>query len=274
LVPDVPLDPDTLDWGAALRTELNWLMEQTIIIGLTETDIQQIELNAEVGYENSQAITLNLKDTWQTHYIEEIILVYGDGGIGNDELPKTVPIRTPIKRPVEELPYISIAVVITVIFLVILAVFSYTRLKRRSILDNLNRKNIFEYIKENPGVHFKKLLRELDFQPGAMSYHLNVLEKGEYIKSIQDGNLRRFYLYGTKSDFKIALTTIQLRILSIVDERPGISQVKISKTIGKNRMLVNYHIKILKEAGILSLEKSGRESLCFTTNIAASYLAG
>jgi predicted transcriptional regulator len=107
-----------------------------------------------------------------------------------------------------------------------------------------------------------------------MSYHLNVLEKGEFIKSIQDGNYRRFYLFGTKSDLKIALTTIQLRILSIVNERPGISQVKISESIGKNRMLVNYHIKILIDAGVLALEKSGRESHCFTTETTALYLPG
>ena len=181
-----------------------------------------------------------------------------------------IPSRHP--TPTDEMPYSVILAVIIVLFA--LGTFSYSRLKRRSLLDNLNRKNIFEHIKSNPGIHFKKLLRELNFQPGAMSYHLNVLEKGEFIKSIQDGNYRRFYLYGAKSDLRIVLTTVQLRILSVVDERPGISQSKISRTIGSNRMLVNYHIKILMDAGILSLEKSGRESQCYTTNAAAYYLTG
>ena len=144
----------------------------------------------------------------------------------------------------------------------------------RSVLDNLNRKNIFEHVKANPGVHFNQLLRDLEMQPGALSYHLNVLEKKEYVKSIQDGNYRRFFLYGTSTDFKIALTSIQLRILSIVNERPGISQSKISESIGKNRMLINYHVKILRDAGIISVEKSGRESLCFTTSSAMIYLPG
>ncbi|MCK5561555.1 MAG: winged helix-turn-helix transcriptional regulator, partial [Thermoplasmata archaeon] len=184
--------------------------------------------------------------------------------------------KFPIGRKVDspnQFLYIILATTCVVV-LIALGGFSYTRLKRRAILDNLNRKNIFEYIKANHGVHFKAILRELNFKPGAMSYHLNVLEKGEYIKSIQDGNYRRFYLFGTKSDLKIALTTIQLRILSIVNERPGISQVKISETIGKNRMLVNYHVKILIDAGVLALEKSGRESHCFTTETTALYLPG
>ena len=79
-------------------------------------------------------------------------------------------------------------------------------------------------------------------------------------------------MFGTKSDLKIALTSIQLRILSVVDERPGISQSSISKTIGKNRMLVNYHIKILSDAGIVLIEKSGRESACYTGSNAENYL--
>jgi predicted transcriptional regulator len=72
---------------------------------------------------------------------------------------------------------------------------------------------------------------------------------------------------------RIRLTAIQLAILGIVDQSPGISQSNISKNLGRNRMIVNYHIKILRDANMLSLEKVGRESMCYTTEIAKLSIA-
>ncbi len=281
LIPAVNIDPETFEWGSALRAELAWLQDLSIINGLTPEDLDQIVMMAKHGQEDflSMALYDNKNTTWIQYLMPDDILTLDDTfgelpfHISIDDIPPKTPGEYPYEgkpAPDEETHYS--AIVAAIIVLVMLGTFSYSRLKRRSILDNLNRKNIFEHVKANPGVHFKKLLRELGFQPGALSYHLNVLEKEEFIKSIQDSNYRRFYLYGTKSDFKIILTTIQLRILSVVNERPGITQSKISRAIGKNRMLVHYHIKILVDAGIISLEKSGRESLCFTTDNASPYL--
>ncbi len=261
----VSLDPKKLNWSAAMSTELKWLINQSIITGLTELEIQQITRlvydGSRVIYENGTWVTAPRgKDTFDVKMPFNL-----------EDFPDDVPGR---KRRIPKEGVPIIVIMGAVVALIACGTFSYTRLKRRSILDNLNRKNIFEHIKANSGIHFKKLLRELNFKPGALSYHLNILEKGEYIKSIQHGNMRKFYLYGTKSDLKLVLTTIQLRILSVVDERPGISQSNISKTIGKTRMLVNYHIKIFADANILSIEKSGRESLCYTTSSATPYLPG
>lgn len=273
LVPGVPIDPETLDWGTAIKTELRWLINQSVITGLTDNDLQQIETTARTQDTGSYNLIYYSNGIWFPYLLLGGGSTFGDGPfqLYPADLPDELPRRFPEKAS-DEFPYSTFGIIGAIIALVVIVTFSYTRLKRRSILDNLNRKNIFEHIKANPGIHFKQLLRDLNFQPGAMSYHLNVLEKGEFIKSIQDSNYRRFYLYGTASDFKIALTTIQLRILSVVNERPGISQSNISKTIGRNRMVVNYHIKILTDAGVLTLEKSGRESQCYTTSTAAQYL--
>lgn len=262
----IDIDPVKLDWVAAMRTELEWLTKQSVIFDLTAEKIDAISNSIEAGSETwfDNALWEPGMDEINTEVINHFEVYSFSNGL-EDKFPTG-------EKPSPYRFFYTILAVTSTVVLIAITVFSYTRLKRRAILDNLNRKNIFEYIKANQGVHFKAILRELNFKPGAMSYHLNVLEKGEYIKSIQDGNYRRFYLFGTKSDLKIALTTIQLRILSIVNERPGISQVKISESIGKNRMLVNYHIKILIDAGVLALEKSGRESHCFTTENTALYL--
>ncbi len=273
--PSVPIDHETFDWTAAIATELQWLREESIIIGITDSDMYQIAKNVKLDDENAISRIVYYNNTFnQVSKTDLMILGYDELAfqLNKDDMPPPIPSEGEVQDGF--FPHFILTILSAIVLIIAIGTFSYSRLKRRSILDNLNRKNIFEHIKANPGIHFKKLLRELDFKPGALSYHLNVLEKGEFIKSIQHSNLRKFYLFNVKSDLKIALTKIQLRILSVVDERPGISQSSISRTIGKNRMVVNYHIKILADAGILSLEKSGRTSECYTTKHAALYLPG
>jgi predicted transcriptional regulator len=273
LSPTIDIVDEEFNWITAMYTELAWLAEQGIILGISNQKIKEIANSTIAGYD----VFAMLKTP------EGGFLRFEQGGASfggpSSQFSEIVDKALgklkgePDKPDPEFIPLIILQIIGGIIVITAIGTFAYTRIKRRNILDNINRKNIFEYIRTNQGVHFKKLLRQLNFQPGAMAYHLNVLEKGEFIKSIQDGNLRRFYLYGTRSDFKIALTSIQLRILSIIDERPGISQSKISELLGKNRMLVNYHIKILDDADLISMEKEGRVSKVFTTGNAETYLS-
>jgi predicted transcriptional regulator len=272
------ITPDEFNWVGAIKRELKWLSDNKVILNLPVDKIDSIvgpvAPGIEIFVDNNTPGDMIPTDS--NPEVDGFFNLYSFHGQIYKYMPSGgSPFGEPVVNGTDEDPFSMMTLVIAgaIILILVVGPFAYTRLKRRSILDNLNRKNIFEYIKTNQGVHFKKLLRELNFQPGAMSYHLNVLEKGEYIKSIQDGNYRRFYLFGTKSDLKIALTTIQLRILSVVNERPGISQSKISDLIGKNRMVVNYHVRILTDAGIIAMEHSGRESQCFTTEITENYLS-
>ena len=132
----------------------------------------------------------------------------------------------------------------------------------------MNRKLIFEVVKTKPGVHFMALSEQLGLVIGVLSHHLNVLEKNNLIKSLQDGKYRRFYLYDEKIEYKLILTSIQQSILFIVTHDPGITQSRISEKMGKNKMVINYHIRILRDVGLLAIEKNGRETNCFPTNAA------
>ena len=49
----------------------------------------------------------------------------------------------------------------------------------------------------------------------------------------------------------------------MIQGTPGISQVGIAKSLGLARKVVNYHIKILADAGFVHVEPAGRESRCY-----------
>jgi len=275
MVPGAYLDPETLDWNNAMRTELEWLVNGSIVKGLNTEDIQGIGIKAKAGYAGWNSRIVNENGSWMPYNeTEDPQLLFESPGfqLDPDDLPDISPHRETVPKQQEGNDYIIIAVTVGAI-IVIVGTFSYTRLKRKAILDNLNRKNIYERIKTKPGIHVKALARELNLKPGTLSYHINILEKEEFIKSHQDGIYRRFYLFGTKRDLKMVLSSIQYKILKAVNDQPGISQSDISRTIGKNRMLIHYHLKILDDVGILTYVKSGRKSSWYTTSLAMSYLS-
>lgn len=151
--------------------------------------------------------------------------------------------------------------VITIVF--VISLIMYSKIKRENLLKNGVRKRIFDYVKENPGKHYRAILNDLDLPMGVLTYHLNYLEKAQYIKSRQDGMFRRFYVRGPITEVRFFLSDIQEAILTVIKENQGISQSKIAEKIGVSRKVVNYHVKILDQAGIIFVESQGRESACY-----------
>lgn len=149
------------------------------------------------------------------------------------------------------------------IIVLVLTIVMYSKIKRENLLKNAIRRRIHDYIRENPGKHYRAILNELDLPMGVLSYHLNRLEKGQYIRSRQDGHYRRFYSKGFKTEMQFFLSDVQESIISVIKENQGVSQTKIADKIGVSRKVVNYHVGILKKAGIIFIETNGRESSCY-----------
>ncbi|MCK5561421.1 MAG: winged helix-turn-helix transcriptional regulator, partial [Thermoplasmata archaeon] len=140
----------------------------------------------------------------------------------------------------------------------------YSNINRRNLLKNAIRKVIFEFIKENPGKHYRAILNDLDLPMGVLSYHLDRLEKGQYIKSIQDGGFRRYYIKGSDTENQFYISNIQELILTVIKENLGISQSRIAELMGVSKKVINYHVNILDKGGLITVEKHGRESACYT----------
>ena len=173
---------------------------------------------------------------------------------------------TPTSTPTDPyLLYIAIAAIVTITALVM-----YSKIKKENLLRHAVRGRIYEYVKENPGKHYRAILTDLELTMGGLTYHLNRLEKGEYLKSRQDGMYRRFYVTGRKTEVRFFLSDIQESIMSAIRENQGISQSNIAEGIGVTRKVVNYHVKILDQAGLIYMEDRGRETACFATECKAS----
>lgn len=152
---------------------------------------------------------------------------------------------------------------IAITIVIVISLIMYSKIKRENLLKNALRKRIFDYIRENPGKHYRAILNDLNLTMGVLTYHINRLEKAQYLTSRQDGMFRRFYIRGPKTEMRFFLSDIQQSILTVIKENRGISQTKIAEKIDVSRKVVNYHVNILDQAGLIFVENRGRETACY-----------
>ncbi len=134
----------------------------------------------------------------------------------------------------------------------------YSKLKKDQILDQFTRGKIYGYILANPGDHYNAIQKALNISNGTFAYHLHVLEKEGYIKSIKDGLKRCFFPAGVKIPQKgRTLRAGQRIIIEKILEEPGLSQKDIAIAIGVSPSTVSYHLKDLLEMGVVETERLG-----------------
>jgi predicted transcriptional regulator len=144
----------------------------------------------------------------------------------------------------------------------------YTRIHKEDVLDQFVRGKIYGFIKGNPGVHYNQIMKDLDMKNGTLSYHMYMLEKTGMIKSRKEG-LRYRAFYPTDMKFpqneRYRLTNIQLDILNLISKNSGISQKEISKKLNEKHQTISYNVKVLRQAGLINLNKKGRKTSCYKT---------
>ena len=139
----------------------------------------------------------------------------------------------------------------------------YARVRKDEVLDNSVRYLIHGHIIDNPGLHYKALLRELDLSNGLATYHLEVLEREGFIRSVRDGTLRRFYAADVRVPSEARLTPAQVEsaIRDMVYKHPGISQKQLIEELGLARRVVGYHLHEMVRAGVLVAAQRGRNTV-------------
>lgn len=143
----------------------------------------------------------------------------------------------------------------------------YARIAKGEVLDNRTRYALHGLIIENPGLHYNAIIREFGLTNGEAAYHLSVLEREGFIRSVRDGTLRKFYSTTTKVPREHRATPEEMRdrIVDLVDGLPGISQKQIVDELGIGRTLAGYHLGCLVTEGFIEARRDGRFTVYYPT---------
>jgi uncharacterized repeat protein (TIGR01451 family) len=183
----------------------------------------------------------------------------------------------------EEFPYLLLAFVALIAFAMALAFASrresvkyslliffvplFSRLKKEQVMDHETRGMIRGYVIANPGDHFNSIKATLDLKNGTLAHHLHILEREKIIKSVKDGKFRRFFPMGMRISENAYPTKIEMLILDIIRETPGITQKDIGSQLGMSQPTVSYHIAKLKKSKRLRAKKHGMSMRLYLEDI-------
>ncbi len=141
------------------------------------------------------------------------------------------------------------------------------------VLAVKTRRELYQYVRSNPGFHLREIARALNLSITLADYHLRFLEKNELVSWTMDGEYKRYYPRSQPGDTgsRPALTEEQkrilaylrqpvpFRVLAFLMEREAATHKEILEHVPVSPSTLSHHLKKMQYAGILGRaeERSG-----------------
>ncbi|MCW4029715.1 MAG: winged helix-turn-helix transcriptional regulator [Candidatus Bathyarchaeota archaeon] len=130
------------------------------------------------------------------------------------------------------------------------------------VLDQPTRQEIYTFIKDNPGVHFRGICNGLELSVGVVQYHLDVLEHTGLIESYGDGQIKRFFQADTFTGTQMQLISLVKhqttgQILEILVQSGNLLHRDLATELGVSSQALTWQMNQLKNAGLIQSEKIG-----------------
>ncbi|MHA1309279.1 MAG: winged helix-turn-helix transcriptional regulator [Candidatus Heimdallarchaeota archaeon] len=139
-------------------------------------------------------------------------------------------------------------------------------LTKETVLNNYHRARIFAIIEQNPGIHFNELTKLLELSNGQTQWHLTCLRNFDMIKTVKEKNFKTFYPnYGMLFENIDTSQLITLKnktrkaIYQEICANPPITQFQLQKVLQIGQSTIAYHLIILEQEDIISIERKGRK---------------
>ena len=132
-------------------------------------------------------------------------------------------------------------------------------------LSQPTRLEIYTFVKNNPGTHFRGICNNLDLPIGVVQYHLNVLIQAGLIAAYNDGQNKRFFesQIFKHSDAKLISLlrheTTRRILTTLSDSNEAIVHKELAFILGLSSQALTWQMNQLKKTGLIDTEK---ENLC------------
>lgn len=128
-----------------------------------------------------------------------------------------------------------------------------------------SRRQIYEYIKETPGAHLRKVHRGVALPFGQVLYHLAYLEKNGLIVVKKDGRFNRYFVKNLfrkeeKDMLAILRHDVPRRLAILLMFTPRLTHKDMLGYVDVSPSTLSFHLQKMVDAQILSKETQGRES--------------
>lgn len=126
-----------------------------------------------------------------------------------------------------------------------------------------NKVRVYDYIKNHPGSHLRKISKELDMTTSDTQYWCNRLEKMALVRSRRLGLYKTYYpasVLGERHENILAILQQKTprNIVLYLLENSGASQKDIAQHTGFAAATISWHMSRLIEIGIVYSSKGGK----------------
>ncbi len=140
----------------------------------------------------------------------------------------------------------------------------FRRISTSNALDYPERREIYELIKQNPGIDNTNISRTSGINIHTLRYHLDILTSCGKIIVMKDWGIFRYYEnHGTYSEIERKIipyirNPVAGSILVIIRDDPGHTQTALSEKIGITGPTVRWYMKRFELDGIVVATRDGR----------------
>jgi predicted transcriptional regulator len=130
-------------------------------------------------------------------------------------------------------------------------------------LELASRRAIYQYVADNPGVHFRGILEDLGYAQGTLQYQLRWLADEGLIEVSEDGQYTRYYPAAEFDDADQTVMNVlrreySRRILAHLLADGPLTTSELRDRLDKAQSTVSWHLSNLGDAGLVSKERDGR----------------
>jgi predicted transcriptional regulator len=161
-----------------------------------------------------------------------------------------------VAMPIEPIRLLSFSVSLVTI----------ARTAESASLNNCTRTEIYDFIKTNPGTHFRAICSGLGLSIGLAEYHLGVLKKSGLISFIRDGRYKRYFLSGKFSKREMTIISLMRhpavqKIFQVLLDKKRASHSELASQLSVTSQALTWQIKHLKKTELISCENEGTRTL-------------
>ncbi len=136
------------------------------------------------------------------------------------------------------------------------------------VLLNDTRREIYNYIIDNPGVHLREMAKKLNKAVSTITWHLRILEKADLIRSRKIGNKLIYYPKGMDiSDLPILYLNNETsqEIFKYILRNPAHLR-KIADDLDMPVETVRYNLKKMEEMNLINSKEDGNKIVYYVNN--------
>ena len=183
-----------------------------------------------------------------------------------EDLPDTQS-KNPDKVQIWELPlwlFITQVVLLSPVFMLMKQILflGYRVISRNTLFESRSRREIYEFIVQNPGIHLRGIATTMEMELGTVRYHLDQLTRFSKVTKIHSGGFARYYPPGYSADEKRSLNLTaspsRHRIMLMLKESPGLTRQEIGQRLKISSQAAGWHLSQLLDEELIRTQKTGR----------------